>query len=104
VGKYVFSKGELSGRLEAFQHHFENSNALSQFGADLVETVSGDSPDKLAKSILRKISSFEQKWGHALSEAFEKLNDDGLNRLMRKTPLGRKKIDWDKELASVSGD
>ena len=103
IAKYTYSGGNLSGRIDSYQHFFENGNAVCQYGAKLNKSVNSSSPAETAKAIVKAISAFEDDWYSEQSDALQTINTDGLKQLRREQNISKTGINWEQELAGVGG-
>jgi len=105
TARYTLSdSGNLSGRIQSFQHFFENGNAVCQFGADLKgKTIGMDDPDSTASSVIKAISAFEDNWYTEQNQALDSLSQEGFQQLRRERTIRNVRIEWYKEFTTGGG-
>jgi len=98
IGRYVYSSGNIKGRIEAYFHFFENGNAVCQHGGDLDKNCSESADD-----IVKKITAFETSWLTKFNEGLKVMGDEAILKLRRLTTVAKNKINWQQECTYGGG-
>lgn len=101
---YKISKeGALTGQISAKLHFFEGGNAMLEYSKKVESTMKMTDPAFIANSFVTKISMIESTWLQDLEDGLQKIGEEGLEKLRRKLPISKTKVDWEKELTSGGG-
>ncbi|EAY13045.1 F-actin capping protein alpha subunit, putative [Trichomonas vaginalis G3] len=98
---FTCAEGNLKGSIELKGHFYEKGNCIGTQVSEFEDTYQGDDDGAKAEDIVKKLSKFFIKWNNALTQGFELLNSEGLNKLRRRLPINAQKINWQQELRGL---
>ncbi|KAH0788203.1 F-actin-capping protein subunit alpha [Histomonas meleagridis] len=96
--RFTIENGHLQGKITAAAHFYENGNCTLENSADFEAQVSGNDNDSMAAAAVKKLSEFYKTWTEKLAYGFDLLKDEGLNRLRRRLPVTKSKVNWRAEI------
>lgn len=98
---FTCHENTIKGSVELKGHFYEHGNCIGSQKAEFEDSYTGDDEQAQATDIVKKMSKFFNKWNSAVSESFELLNTEGLNKLRRRLPINVQKINWAQELRGL---
>lgn len=99
VMRFRIENGRLAGKITAAAHFYENGNCTLENSADFEGTLASEDDDKkAAASAVKLLSDFYRQWTEKLSNGFNLLKTEGLNKLRRRLPVTKTKINWRAEI------
>lgn len=98
VMRFTIKNGHLAGKITAAAHFYENGNCTLENSADFEGNVKGEDDDKQAANAVKLLSEFYKQWTEKLTYGFDLLKNEGLNKLRRRLPVTKSKINWRAEI------
>ena len=101
VLRFTCADGTIKGNIELKTHFYEHGNCLGTQSAEFEDSYDGDDDGARATNVIKKVTAFVNKWNDKISEGFDLLNSEGLNKLRRKKPISTQLVNWAQELRGL---
>ena len=99
--RFTCADGTIKGSLDLKAHFYEHGNCLGTHSAEFEDSYSGDDDEAKAKDVVKKVTTFFNKWNDKVTEGFDLLSSEGLNKLRRRLPISLQKVNWAQELRGL---
>jgi capping protein alpha len=93
---------ELKGTITVQAHFYESGNATTNQRAEFSQKVEGGNDQELAVNVAKKLNRFLSQWKKSIFWGFDLLATEGIDKLRRKLPVTKSKINWRLEIAGTA--
>jgi len=101
IMRFTFKDGSFDGSFSFRAHIYEKGNCASTQNWNFEGTYGGSSVEEQAQSILKLVKEHYEKWFNQVYEGIEAIRNEGLNKLRRRLPVTKTKIEWLREIRGI---
>ena len=101
IMKFIINDNQINGQLQFKAHLYENGNCAGNHEIEFKNYFNGENDQEKVESIFKNIKSFYDDWYNKSTMALDLLKNEGLNKLRRRLPIQKTKVDWHRELLGI---
>jgi capping protein alpha len=102
VLRFNVNAGVVSGSITLRGHCYEQGNAVAEQTTNFRENIPGGSDDEIATNLAKKIGVIYRDWTGKLQAGFDLLSNEGLDKLRRRLPISKTKVNWRQEIIGAA--
>jgi capping protein alpha len=102
VLRFNLKDGIVSGTITVRGHCYEQGNAVAEQTTAFSDSIPGGTEDEIASALAKKIGSLYGDWTTKLQAGFDLLSTEGLDKLRRRLPISKTKVNWRQEIIGAA--
>jgi hypothetical protein len=102
VLRFTLVGGALAGTIRLRGHCYEQGNAVADQTTSFNDSIPGGTDEEIASALSKKIAAFYGDWTAKLQAGFDLLSTEGLDKLRRRLPIMKTKVNWRQEIIGAA--